>query len=174
MGFEIKPMTDEEKFQTIGNVINIWGSPREFKVALKPFLKLNPHKKIKLLFYSPNKVSYLPLKISEFRPQGRYYLLRLMDKAPLINLDVLKKSDLYSLVANNEFLNENWWKGYQVVVAEQRYQIHQIWNNGYYDLAAIDYRGQGQWIPLIGNYIDFINHDRKLIYLNKVGVLNEI
>lgn len=165
---------NKEKFQAIGDIVNLWGLKGDLKVVLKPHLKLNPKKKIKLLFYSYNKISYLPLKIAEFTAKDSYYLLRLAEQTKFPNVGVLKNVELYSLVANNEFFNANWWKDYQVMIENQSYVIHDFWNNGHYDLVKIDYHQKRQWVPMAGHYLDFINHDRKIIYLNKVGVLDEI
>jgi len=165
-------MNLNKDLKKIGMITNTFGIKGTVKLLISDEFVLNEDSpwKNKLLFYQDELGIIQPLKISSLKQtQHNLLLIDFETITDITQAEKFKNKTVYSLIEDELFIEKVNYLTYKLIFNFQNKQyelpIIEVMNNGKYSLVKIEFDKKKIWVPLVDEYLDKINDNKKIIVI---------
>jgi len=165
-------MNLNKDLKKIGMITNTFGIKGTVKLLISDEFVLNEDSpwKNKLLFYQDEQGIIQPLKISNLKQtQHNLLLIDFETISDITQAEKFKNKPVYTLVEDELFIEKVNYLTYQLNLTfenkEYELPIIEVMDNGKYSLVKVEFNQKKIWVPLVDEYLDKINDDKKIIVI---------
>jgi len=165
-------MNLNKDLKKIGMITNTFGIKGTVKLLINDEFVLNEDSpwKNKLLFYQDEQGIIQPLKISNLKQtQHNLLLIDFETISDITQAEKFKNKPVYTLVEDELFIEKVNYLTYQLNLTFENKQyelpIIEVMDNGKYSLVKVEFNQKKIWVPLVDEYLDKINDDKKIIVI---------
>ncbi|AKX34413.1 16S rRNA processing protein rimM [Spiroplasma litorale] len=160
----------EDKLTKVGYITSSHGIKGQVKFKLVQDLDYDKNLENELFFIKDN-INFKPLKIESYSIKNNTCIIKFKDVNSINEIQTLLKKEVFIENDNKLFVKLDNYLNYKLSYKNNYFEIIDVINNGVYWLVKIYFIDNVLWIPIVDEYIEEINQEKKVIFAKSIEKL---